>query len=282
MKFPLWIITFGYLFLNTKILSDSEINLNLRFPLQKELIETIPIFTQNDIKHLKQPQPPMYIHYIDWEEYRNSKKILRKGILFTYRNLMAKDVYISGNFTNWRKIKMLRNPNGIFYWIQPIVTYEGQDLNEYLYRFYINGIWENDPTNPNRKIFGDSVYSFYQFEDPENHYLDSFRIIKLEHFTDTNKLYLVEFRIHEYQLKRVLNKKEIYSVSIVGNFNYWDSTSNILKKNEKDVYTFKTYLPRGTYYYKFVVDGEWILDPLNENTKYLENFKNIFNYITLE
>ncbi len=283
MKVQIIIFIFTLFFFKNILYSDTEKeNLNLFFPIQRDIEDIIPIYTQNDIKRLKQPMSPIYIHYMDWEGYSYNNKILRKGILFTYRNLMSKEVYISGNFTNWRKIKMYRNPNGIFYWIQPIITQEDTYLNEYIYKFYINGIWEHDPVNPNKKISGDNIFSYYVFEDPENHYLDSFRVIKTENFLDTTKLYLVEFRIHEYQIKRVLNRKEINSVSIVGDFNYWDSTSNILKKNEKGVYTFKTYLTQGIHYYKYFVDGEWIIDPLNENTKYLENFKNLFNYIILE
>lgn len=271
-----------FIFKNILYSNTEKDNVNLIFPIQKDIASIIPIYTQNDIKRLKQPMSPIYIHYMDWEGYSNNNKILRKGILFTYRNLMLKEVYISGNFTNWRKIKMHRNPNGIFYWIQPIIIHEENYLNEYLYKFYVNGIWENDHVNPNKKIYRDNVFSFYVFDDPENHYLDSFRIIKTENLLDKTKLYLVEFRIHEYQIKRVLNKKEINSVSIVGDFNYWDSTNNILLKDEKGVYIFKTYLTQGIHYYKYIVDGEWIIDPLNENTKYLENFKNLFNYIILE
>jgi len=40
-------------------------------------------------------------------------------------------------------------------------------------------------------------------------------------------------------------------------------------------------LTPGIHFYNFVVDGEWILDPLNENTKYLSDFRKLFNYLEL-
>ncbi len=80
---------------------------------------------------------------------------------------------------------------------------------------------------------------------------------------------------------RILNKSNIESVSVVGDFNRWNTDINILKKDSKGVFRFKTYLTPGIHFYNFVVDGEWVLDPLNENTKYLSDFRKLFNYLEL-
>jgi hypothetical protein len=274
---------FIYLFFKVFVFSIYAEKEKLSFPIKKEESSTIPLLSMKQIDNIKDPKPPEFIYYFEWEKYAFSKKILKKGILFTYRNLMAKNVYIAGNFTNWKKIKMSRNTYGVFYYIQPIVYQSGERLNKYFYKFYIDGVWVNDPTNEHIFIDKDQEkeYSYFYFDDPELHYLDKTEIIDVATFNHI-KLFLVEFRIHEKQLKRVLNKSTIQTVSVVGDFNFWDPDINVLKKDEKGIYRFKTYLTKGTHFYNFVVDGEWILDPLNENTKYLSNFKKLFNYLTLE
>ncbi len=270
---------FILLFFLKKSLLSYEVN--LEFPNKAEINKKVPVFSFKQIQNLINPIAVQYIYFLDWEDYRDTKRILKKGILFTYRNLMVDTVYIAGNFSNWKKIQMKRNQYGIFYWIQPIVYKEDKMITDYYYKYNVNGIWILDPVNDNKRLLGTTEYSYFYFEDPESHYLDSIVILKKEKFQDDKYFYLVEFRIHEDQLKRVLNKNQINTVSIISNFNYWNSDINVLIKDEKGVYRFKTYLYSGVYYYNFVVDGEWVLDPLNQNTKYLENFKKLFNYIEL-
>jgi len=52
-------------------------------------------------------------------------------------------------------------------------------------------------------------------------------------------------------------------VAVAGTFNNWDPTANPLTDNPEEGH-FKTVLslPKGTYEYKFVVDGVWSADPM--------------------
>ncbi|MEW6040267.1 MAG: alpha-amylase family glycosyl hydrolase [Elusimicrobiota bacterium] len=53
-------------------------------------------------------------------------------------------------------------------------------------------------------------------------------------------------------------------VSVSGEFNGWNQSSNPLAKNEESgIYTTSIELLPGSYQYKFVVDGNWIQDPQN-------------------
>lgn len=256
----------------------------LEYPLFELEKDSIKIFTYNELKSLKKNLPPTYIYYYDWEQYQERKKVLKKGILFTYRNLIAKKVGISGNFSNWKLVPMKRNDYGIFYYIHKLEENNRKNLKEYYYKFFVDGIWLLDPINPNKEFNNSEEVSYFYFEDQEKYYLTKTEVLNKKSSTHPilPDYYEVEFKIHEIQLKRILNKKEIHSVSIVGNFNYWNPYSNFLKKDEKGIYRWKTNLPKGTYYYNFIVDGEWILDPLNEDSKYLQNFNKLFSYINLE
>ncbi len=54
--------------------------------------------------------------------------------------------------------------------------------------------------------------------------------------------------------------KEVY---VAGQFNNWDTTANPLKKDADGKWSTTIQLEAGKHPYKFIVDGEWRLDPLN-------------------
>ena len=56
------------------------------------------------------------------------------------------------------------------------------------------------------------------------------------------------------------------SVFVAGSFNGWSTTATSMTKNADGVWTATVNnLDAGDYQYKFVVDGNWILDPMNSN-----------------
>ena len=57
-------------------------------------------------------------------------------------------------------------------------------------------------------------------------------------------------------------------VSVAGSFNEWNPGTVIAKKDKKGKWTAKVTLAPGTYEYKFVVDGSWVIDPANSRTVY--------------
>ena len=71
--------------------------------------------------------------------------------------------------------------------------------------------------------------------------------------------------------KKTTAKKVIFSlkeakantVSLAGDFNGWDANSVALKKMRGDTWKKDLQLESGKYEYKFIVDGQWIVDPDN-------------------
>ncbi|CAN5493858.1 hypothetical protein BH09SUM1_BH09SUM1_00380 [soil metagenome] len=60
--------------------------------------------------------------------------------------------------------------------------------------------------------------------------------------------------------------KKPKKVFIAGQFNGWNDSANALKDDDGDgVWTAELPIEPGEWPYKFVVDGEWILDPANSN-----------------
>jgi 1,4-alpha-glucan branching enzyme len=58
-----------------------------------------------------------------------------------------------------------------------------------------------------------------------------------------------------------LNNPEAREVFLAGSFNNWDPSARPLKKDAKGVWKTIIMLPRGTYEYRLVIDGQWVDDP---------------------
>jgi hypothetical protein len=51
------------------------------------------------------------------------------------------------------------------------------------------------------------------------------------------------------------------TVAVVGSFNDWDATKNVLAQTSDSVWSTNVMLAPGRYEYQLVVDGKWIADP---------------------
>jgi hypothetical protein len=51
------------------------------------------------------------------------------------------------------------------------------------------------------------------------------------------------------------------SVAVVGSFNGWDASANVLTQSSDSVWSTNVMLAPGRYEYQLVVDGKWIADP---------------------
>jgi 1,4-alpha-glucan branching enzyme len=53
-------------------------------------------------------------------------------------------------------------------------------------------------------------------------------------------------------------------VAVLGDFNKWSAKAHAMKKDENGVWHKNAMLPEGRYEYRFLVDGEWWNDPVND------------------
>lgn len=138
----------------------------------------------------------------------------------------AQSVILSGDFVGWHEqyLKMEKVDEG---WELRL----NLDAGKYEYKFIIDGEWILDPDNPHRTA---------------NHYGtdNSVKIIKE----------WVSFCLQGYE--------EADQVTLAGSFNNWDPNGIFMKWNG-DHWEYSVKLHGGKHFYKFVVDGEWIVDPNN-------------------
>ena len=53
-------------------------------------------------------------------------------------------------------------------------------------------------------------------------------------------------------------------VVLMGDFNDWNPKKHVMKKNHDGMWEKFLFLYPGTYEYKFIQDGQWIVDPGND------------------
>ena len=141
--------------------------------------------------------------------------------------LEAKEVILSGNFNGWNTsaIKMRRNEKGWFLKMDfPQGTFE--------YKFIVDGEWIHDPDN-SRKIIN-------------------------EHNTFNSILLVGDYIV--FKLPQNLDAKQVI---LSGSFNDWD-TRQLQMEKSSDAWFVEVPLSPGKHLYKFIVDGEWLLDPVNQ------------------
>lgn len=138
----------------------------------------------------------------------------------------AKSVIVAGSFNKWRtdELHLYRTGN---HWVLPYALPAGN----YGYKFIVDGKWITDPDNQN-----------YMEENGET---NSFLAVKAN---------------HTFALKGYNNA---HSVRMSGTFNNWNEPGWAVA-HRGDVWTISVYLKPGKTLYKFIVDGNWIIDPGNK------------------
>lgn len=138
----------------------------------------------------------------------------------------AKEVILTGTFNNWdeHKLKMQKVSYG---WELHLSLKPG----EYEYKFIADGKWLDDPANPKRR---------------ENQY-DTYNSI-----VQVNKP--VRFELKGFQKAK--------AVWLAGDFTNWEQGA--LKMNPGPAgWELKVPLVGGKHLYKYIVDGNWMVDPDN-------------------
>lgn len=175
-------------------------------------------------------------------EYGTGNSVLNIGdpATFTLKGHQdATNVYLAGSFNNWKPsdIKMTKIADG---WTAKYYIAPGN----YEYKFIVNGQWIPDPDNPFTHGTGEFVNSFYVYKPN-----------------------------HTFVLEGYPNAK---TVIVTGSFNDWIHHGyKMHRKNNR--WELKLFIPEGKVSYKFIVDGEWIIDPANPD--YETNQFNAYNSV---
>ncbi|MDG5491249.1 hypothetical protein [Psychroserpens sp. SPM9] len=144
----------------------------------------------------------------------------------------AKTIIVAGSFNRWdeQEFKMKKVENG---WELKLNIRPG----EYEYKFIVDGHWIEDPSNPSKVL-----NEFGQFNSLIN--VGKYVTFLLKGYSDANR------------------------VILAGSFNDWNEDDIDMEKTDNDYWKLRIPLPAGKHYYKFIVDGKWLLDPENPVKEY--------------
>jgi hypothetical protein len=211
-------------------------------------------------------------------------------------HLQAKRVILSGSFNEWKEkeIEMHRGADG---WTVPVYLAEGT----HTYRFIVDKNWMEDPGNSEKlpNEFGEynskiAIGKPHTFSLPGYHeakrvsLAGSFNGWKQQElwmsrtaggwelpyvlgpgnyayrfFVDGrpagDQLTLVLQPNYTFQLAGFDNARAVF---LAGDFNNWDPGSLPMKR-ENGKWVLPVHLSRGKHLYKFIIDGKWLIDPVN-------------------
>lgn len=144
----------------------------------------------------------------------------------------AKNVIVAGSFNKWdeHSFKMYKIEKG---WELKVQMKPGN----YEYRFIVDGHWMEDPSNPD-KVRNE----FYEFNSRLN--------------------------VGKYVTFLLKGHQECNNVILSGSFNDWNENDLKMTKTNNGYWKYRLPLPAGKHHYKFIVDGNWILDPDNSVKEY--------------
>ncbi|MBN2041984.1 MAG: hypothetical protein JW864_18255 [Spirochaetes bacterium] len=197
------------------------------------------------LENLREAKAPMVTSLFRAGNISSGESLLEKGILLTYKNRYAENVFVSGDFSDWKSVKMKRGKYGVWYHF----INESISENSSRYKFNVDGIWSYDPLNMYREDdnAGSYVSLIRPYRQPENNML-TYRMLRPG---------FIEFRLYNPDAR---------FISLVGDFNHWNPENDILQRNENGVWTLQKRLSPGTYRYNYVIDGEWSIDLFNKYT----------------
>ncbi len=191
---------------------------------------------------LKNADSPRETKVVNTANIEKGRSLIENGTLITYKNRKAKEVKIGGDFSDWHQVNMSKGKFGVWYYFLT-----GSKPTRY--KFMVDGIWINDPVNTEKE--DDESGSYVSLVEPmstEDNQRLTYRFVGRQ---------TVEFRLYKPQAR---------FVTIVGDFNNWNPENDLLEKKRNGIWTLKKRLFPGIYKYKYIVDGEWMVDLYNPRT----------------
>lgn len=195
---------------------------------------------------------------------------LGNQLLFTYTQQPTPPRTVAVAFAHQQYTQlhyMQKNEYDVFLLTLPLSTLDS-DLTELQYLYIVDGIWIDDPANPQAgNDFAGKRYSQVSLPDSGRPTISPRQRAGRTLFTfapqirDTPRLLDITGSVYYADSRQTL------AVFLAGSFNGWDPTTHQLQRIETPTgasYRISLNVPRGEHRYYFVVNGVPLLDPLNE------------------
>jgi hypothetical protein len=184
------------------------------------------------IRGIEQASPPQYLDRQVLLSYQADKPVRLVGARFAHEDYRIFHTYF-------------RNENDVFLLLLDVP----QEVEELRYRLVVDGLWINDPFNPNFE------------EDAFGH------VFSLFNLRGRPAPAVVSPEIHrEGSVTFYFQTLSDWAVSVAGDFNNWDPFWHRMREIEPGKYSLTVRMPPGRHFYYYVVNGQRVLDPINQET----------------
>jgi alpha-amylase/alpha-mannosidase (GH57 family) len=182
------------------------------------------------------------------------------GTLFTFDAPDAMEVYVAGEFNGWSPTAdlMEKDKDGVWAIVLPL------DTGRYEYKFVIDGVWQEDPNNPE------------MVPDPyggNNSVLMVGEVARAPAKTAAAKVAVAVVDgdlgspvAVKGGIRFTFEAPDANEVYVAGEFNGWSPTADLMTKGDDGIWRIILPVGPGRYEYKFVVDGNWQEDPQNPDS----------------
>ena len=199
------------------------------------------LMTQKENFSARFPVTSNQVHF-GYNRFKTKYPFAVSGDVVTFflrGNTKAGRVMLAGSFNNWQPqaLPMIQTDSG---WIAKVKLAVGK----YWYKFVIDGGWRIDMDNIRMENDG--------LGNDNSVYFKTNYVFKLDGYPNAKKVYLA------------------------GSFNNWKKNDLFMQRTAKG-WAIPVYLSEGTHTYRFIVDGNWLIDPANPDK--LANEYNDFNSV---
>jgi len=184
------------------------------------------------IRGIDRAGPPKYLDRQVLLSYQSSKPVRLVGARFAHEEYRVFHIYF-------------RNENDVFLLLLDVP----EEIEELRYRMVVDGLWISDPFNPrsDADAFGRAFSLFSLHDRPAR------MVVSPEIHRDGSVTFF--FRSPPDR-----------AVSVAGDFNNWDPFWHRLRETRPGEYSITVRMPPGQHFYYYTVNGQRLLDPINQDT----------------
>jgi len=184
------------------------------------------------IRGVEHAAPPQYLDRQVLLSYQANKPVRLVGARFAHEEYRVFHIYF-------------RNENDVFLLLLDVP----EEVEELRYRMVVDGLWISDPFNPgsDEDAFG-RVFSLFSLQDRPARTTVSPEIHREGSVT--------------FFFKSLPDR----AVSVAGDFNNWDPFWHRMREAGPGEYRLTVRMPPGQHFYYYIVNGQRVLDPINQDT----------------
>jgi len=184
------------------------------------------------IKGIDRAGPPEYLEQQVLLSYESNKPVRLVGARFAHEDYRIFHIYF-------------RNEHDVFLLLLDIP----EEVETLHYRIVVDGLWTSDPFNPHQQ---------------EDTFDRSFSVFSLQDRPPRTPISPEIDR--EGKVIFFFQSLPGRAVSVAGDFNNWDPFWHRLQETQPGEYHLSVQMPPGRHFYYFIVNGDRVLDPINQDS----------------